>query len=757
MKKILPPHLQSWLHLHQVRSVLNSFLLLSLFLTSLSGFAQGASSTNVDAGEDVILECGEDCTDLTATYDYIGDTSTYSVSSIPFEPLESTNGTPIVIPNSAYNIDDKWSNRVPLPFDFCFFGQSYSDMTISTNAAISFDSQYTPGNTSAWGIGEREAIPNPNLFRTTIFGPYMDIHPASGEEYKMNWEVLGEAPNRTMVINFDDIKYFSCNNLKLTSQIVIYETTNVIEIYIQDRPAGCSWNDGLAMLGIQNQTGTQGYVAPGRNTGDWSATNEAWRFTPNGESTVEFAWLDADGNVLGTDTTITVCPTEEVTVYTAQTTYVNCNGDIIVETDDVTVTRSSSFSVDLGGDQEFCDVPSYRITADVVDGNANDATFLWNTGETTQSITVTDSGTYTVEVTLAGCTLTSSVTIDFYQTPNIDLGEDINTCFVGPVTLDASPANYPNPLDLTYEWSFDGTVIAGETSPTLDITEAGTYGVSVSIGTCNATAEVNVGLGYVDIDLGADIETCFSDPVILDASPSNHDANDGVYEWTLNGSVISGETNATLTVSEIGTYGVTVMIGNCSATDTIEVLPMDDLVVSIAEGDLEVCPKEPHTLTAMTSDEGATYQWYLNGNVIDGATESTLEFSIEPGTIGTQVYSVVITVGGCTGTDSIEARLYPVGNCTISQGISPNGDGFNDILDLTFLNDRTGIKKLQIYNRYGSQVYEQNNYTNQWNGQSNDGKDLPTGTYFYVIDLAGEDAVYGQQATGWIYLTREVK
>ncbi|HLW07875.1 MAG TPA: hypothetical protein VKY45_09945, partial [Marinilabiliaceae bacterium] len=69
MKKILPPHLQSWLHLHQVRSVLNSFLLLSLFLTSLSGFAQGASSTNVDAGEDVILECGEDCTDLTATYD----------------------------------------------------------------------------------------------------------------------------------------------------------------------------------------------------------------------------------------------------------------------------------------------------------------------------------------------------------------------------------------------------------------------------------------------------------------------------------------------------------------------------------------------------------------------------------------------------------------------------------------------------------------------------------------------------------------
>lgn len=757
MKKITPTLQSCYKHL-KGNFEITSFLLLIFLLSSSSLLAQGPGSPYVDAGQDVVLECGEECTDLTATFLETGLTTEYEVSSIDYNPpFPFTGGTGVSV-----DIDDRWSNIINIPFDFCFFEESYDKMLIGSNAVISFETNIngqTPNEYCAWGIGDREAIPNPDLFRTTIFGPYMDVDPSIGGSGTINWYVDGVAPNRSMVINFPNIPYYgsACTGKALTSQVVLYETTNVVEIYVENRPSGCSWNDGLAMLGIQNQTGTQGYVAPGRNTGDWSATNEAWRFTPSGETNIDFTWLDADGNVLGTDPTINVCPTEQSTTYTAKAVYQNCNGDVVIVTDDVTVTKNATFSIDLGEDQEFCDTDDYVITAEIIDGDPNDATFLWNTGETTQSITVTDSGTYTVEVTLAGCTLTSSVTIDFYQTPNIDLGEDINTCFVGPVTLDASPANYPNPLDLTYEWSFDGTVIAGETSPTLDITEAGTYGVSVSIGTCNATAEVNVGLGYVDIDLGADIETCFSDPVILDASPSNHDANDGVYEWTLNGSVISGETNATLTVSEIGTYGVTVMIGNCSATDTIEVLPMDDLVVSIAEGDLEVCPKEPHTLTAMTSDEGATYQWYLNGNVIDGATESTLEFSIEPGTIGTQVYSVVITVGGCTGTDSIEARLYPVGNCTISQGISPNGDGFNDILDLTFLNDRTGIKKLQIYNRYGSQVYEQNNYTNQWNGQSNDGNDLPTGTYFYVIDLAGEDAVYGQQATGWIYLTREVK
>ena len=128
---------------------------------------------------------------------------------------------------------------------------------------------------------------------------------------------------------------------------------------------------------------------------------------------------------------------------------------------------------------------------------------------------------------------------------------------------------------------------------------------------------------------------------------------------------------------------------------------------------------------------------------------------METGTFGTQTFEVVISVGGCSGTDSVDVTLYEVGNCIISEGLSPNGDGFNDTLDLTFLNDRTGISKLQIFNRLGTLVFEQNNYTNQWRGQTNDGEDLPTGTYFYVIDIAGNDAVYGSQATGWIYLNQE--
>ena len=149
----------------------------------------------------------------------------------------------------------------------------------------------------------------------------------------------------------------ACNNLLATQMVVFYEFSNVIEIYIQDKPSCPSWNSGNAVIGIQNNDGDIAYVPPGRNTSDspWTATNEAWRFTPDGAPTYVFEWLDASGTVIGTDPTIEVCPTE-VSVYTARVTYSNCNGDVVVLEDEVEVTPApGSFSVDLGGDQVFCD------------------------------------------------------------------------------------------------------------------------------------------------------------------------------------------------------------------------------------------------------------------------------------------------------------------------------------------------------------------------------------------------------------------
>ncbi len=900
----LPLYLQSCNHFLKSNFKSRTSLFIGMILFSFAVSAQGPGCPNVNAGPDVALDC-EPCTDLTASFLNTGETTSYEVSSITYDPpFPFTGGTPVSVDE-----DDVWSDAIQLPFDFCFFGETYSEMVIGSNAVVSFDlGNNAPGSYCEWLFSE--SIPNPNLFFTTIFGPYMDIDPDVGGSGIINWTVFGESPCRTMVVNFPNIPYYSCNNLRLTSQIVIYETTNVVEVYVENRYSGCSWNDGNAVLGIQNQNGSLGYTAPGRNTGDWAATNEAWRFTPNGASNIAFSWLDASGTVIGTDPTINVCPTDQATTYTARAVYTNCNGDVVTETDEVTVTREGSFTVALGGDQELCEAESYDITAEIIGGNPNDATFLWNTGETTQTITVTTSGTYTVEVTIGTCTIIASVIINFNEIPLIELGENLTTCFNEPVLLDASPSNY-NPADATYEWRLDGVVITGETNPTLNATQYGLYSVSVSVGGCLATDEVTIAPAELQVSLGEDISTCFETPETLTAEAINYDPTSATYEWSLDGLVLPGETNQTLTatqfglysvnvtvgscvttddvtispnelhvsvgddfsscfeipetltaeaidydptlatyqwrlngailanetsqtltitqtgtyavevtvnsctttdsvvvglgnisvsvnedfqtcfdsevvleaflgtpnseaiyqwsldgtilvgetnstliITEIGTYTVTATVGSCTATDSVTVNYRDDLEVTLGD-DFLTCANEPQTLTATTSETAATYQWFLNGTLLNGETNNTLNFIVETGTFATQTYTVVITVGGCSGTDSVNINLYDVGNCVISEGLSPNGDGFNDTLDLSFLNDRTGIAKLQIFNRLGTMVYEATNYTNQWRGQTSKGDELPTGTYFYVIDLAGNDAVYGNQATGWIYLNQK--
>ena len=636
-----------------------------ILLFCLNSFAQGPGCPNVNAGGNIELDCDQPCTDLSATFLQTGETTSYEVSPIDYNPpFPSTGGTPISV-----NTDDVWSDPIPLPFDFCFYGGTYSEILIGSNGVITFDLvNNEPNGFCDWSFSD--PIPSNNLFSTTIFGPYMDIDPSIDGSGIINYTIFGEVPCRTMVVNFPVIPYFSCEDLNMTTQIVIYETTNVVEIYLENRSDACSnWNSGNAVIGLQNQNGTEGVSAPNRNTGNWSAINEAWRFTPNGNSNVAFSWLNENNEVISTDPIINVCPTDEVTTYTAQAVYTNCNGDEIIENDEVIVTFNGGFIIDLGGNQEFCDEENYTITADLAIANPEDVSFLWSNNETTQSITVIESDIYTVEVTYGNCTLSESVSLSFGISPLINLGEDI--------------------------------------------------------------------------------ETCFENNIVLDATPSNMDPNDVTYLWN------TGATSSSIIVNEIGNYSVMASFGDCEVEDSITISGRTDLNIDVND-DFKSCIGEEWTITANTNEEGVTFQWYLNGELITGETNSTLVLVVSENSSDIENYSVVINKGDCTGTDDVNIELYNVSNCVITQGISPDATpGFNDYLDLEFLSDRTGgITNLQIFNRYGTIVFNKNNYINEWKGQDKNGNKLPTGTYYYVIEFASTDDVYGPQTSGWIYLNR---
>ena len=1033
----------------------NLFVIAVFFLGSMTSFAQGPGSLFVDAGPDVTIDCsnGSGCTDLTAnfleTFETISET--YTVEGIPYNPPFPFDG----LANSLNpNIDDAWSPVDNLPYDFCFFGNVETEFQVGSNGVIRFD--VDPGDTTnGWSFTEN--LPNntnPTLAEANVFTPGHDIDPSVSTTEEIAYEVLGTFPNRVLVVSYFEVPMFSgaCNNLLATQMVVFYEFSNVIEIYIQDKPSCPSWNSGNAVIGIQNNDGDIAYVPPGRNTSDspWTATNEAWRFTPDGAPTYVFEWLDASGTVIGTDPTIEVCPTE-VSVYTARVTYSNCNGDVVVLEDEVEVTPApGSFSVDLGGDQVFCDTPSYDITAALDGADPADATFLWNTSETTQTITVSATGTYSVDVTVAGCTVTESVEITFLTSPDCNIepvcesvdfeenfgtgtgrvcdlngasttyicndlsqiedgeytisntstglntgwhvgmedhtegdvdgrmlfvnadfnpGEfyrrtitlnpdgdyffsawittvydtDTNICGgtsipsnvifriedtsgnlieetntgdipngpdpnwqeylinfntgansdiqlvlinnsiggcgndlaidditlslqnsqpqivtpddmfscdqsggtgsatfdlesqiptildgqdpaqfnitfhlsqlnaeanIGAIDTPSAYENTENPetiyvrvekaseptcystvefdllvgetvdlqIDLsesfeicqgedfpelnatpqnpdvdltivTYEWvDGDGAIVS--TDAVFTPTSAGTYTVTVTFPPCNEeTLSTTITVTEPPVlDLGQDVVLCEGES--FEIIPEITGNTDGIsYLWS------TGETSETIVVDASGTYNLEITVGSCVVTDSINIEINENPIVTIGE-DFKTCPDETNVLTASSDQSDVTYQWYLNGEILTGETNSTLEFSIPSNTVGGQIYTVEVAAGSCVSSADITVQLYDVDNCTISEGLSPNGDGLNDCLDLEFLSDRTDGFSLEMFNRYGMSVYQNSDYINEFCGIDQDGNELPTGTYFYVLKFNTPDAIYGEVKTGWIYINK---
>ena len=293
------------------------------------------------------------CVDLEATYLDLGNTTSYIVEPIAYNPPFAFNG--LLNPVSV-NTDDVWSPIVPLPFKFCFYGNTYEQCLIGSNGVITFDLvNNSPGGTCGWSMYDTTAANLPvsghgALIENAIFGVFHDINPTSAGN--VGWELITLATGcRALVVSWSNVPMYSNDTANdYTGMMVLYENSNIIEVYVQKKRitthAGFGtepmWNDGNAVIGIQNAAGTIASVPPGRNVLDpnWTTTNEAWRFVPNGTSIASIAWYEgptASGPVLGTNDILNVCPTA-TTTYTAEITYTLCDGRTIKETDTTTVT-----------------------------------------------------------------------------------------------------------------------------------------------------------------------------------------------------------------------------------------------------------------------------------------------------------------------------------------------------------------------------------------------------------------------------------
>jgi len=299
-------------------------------------FADPTGCPSIECEADIVIPmCFDPCGPLQVECEVFetGATTSYDVCAIDYNPPYSFNAGI----GFSIGVDDVWTNLIPLPFNFCFFGNVYNQVVVGSNGLISFNPGYAAGF-CPWAFAA--TCPSAALPINSIFGIYHDIDPSICGDAR--YAILGSYPCRAFVVNYDNICHFfpSCNNLISTHQIVLYETTNVIEVHIQSKPTCYSWNSGNALVGVQNAAGTTGFVAPGRQTGPWTASNESWRFTPDGAPNFTVDWYEA-GVYLGSGLTVDVCPSEPSHTYEAVATYTNCNGSEVVVEDEVTVVCQS--------------------------------------------------------------------------------------------------------------------------------------------------------------------------------------------------------------------------------------------------------------------------------------------------------------------------------------------------------------------------------------------------------------------------------
>lgn len=269
------------------------------------------------------------------------------------------------------------------------------------------------------------------------------------------------------------------------------------------------------------------------------------------------------------------------------------------------INNSFSVTATAQGVTTFCQGGS--VTLDATTAGA--ASYLWSNGGTTATISVTTSGTYSCVVTKTnGCTAASNaivVTVNATPTaPVITANGPTTFCNGGSVTLTSSYSS-------GNEWS-DNT-----TGQSITVSSSGSYDVTYTDGNGCMSADtqvvvVNANPAAPTVTASGSTSFCTGDSITLTSSYATGNM------WSP-----GNQATQTITVSASGTYSVMhTDVNGCSATSsatTVSVSSAPAPTVSIT-GSTALCPGEMATLTSST---GSTYQWYLNGNPINGATSQT--------------------------------------------------------------------------------------------------------------------------------------
>jgi len=362
-----------------------------------------------------------------------------------------------------------------------------------------------------------------------------------------------------------------------------------------------------------------------------------------------YSWSPPTNLSTTTQPNTTVTTVTTTTVYTL--TITDANG--CVDRDTVSVAVLAAPPVSLGADTTLCGT-SFTLDA----GNPG-SSYLWSTGAGTQTLNVTQSGTYSVSVQFpSGCFNQDNIVVNLLTPPMYTIGPDTSTCG-NSVVVDAG-SGYTS-----YTWS------TGATSQTETVITNDTISVTVvDANGCVLTDTIGVTLSPApSVNIGPDTTQC-GGTIALDAG------NPGaLFFWS------NSTSSQVTTVNSSGTYYVNVLTqAGCSASDTVQVTINNQPDVNLGP-DTSIC------LTSVILDAGNPTCTFLWSNL---STSQTV-------TVGTGTFSVVaLDPSGCFDADTISVTTNVPPVVTVSQDTSICAGG------TASLNATGGVTYLWSNNATGS-------------------------------------------------------
>ena len=327
--------------------------------------------------------------------------------------------------------------------------------------------------------------------------------------------------------------------------------------------------------------------------------------------------------------------------------------------------------VTFGNDTTLCPSGQLILTAPTF------SSYLWSTGATSQSITISTSGQYWVKIGNSVCFSSDTINVTF-SLPQISLGIDTTLCQGKTLMLSAGVAS-------NYLWS------TGAITQTISVNSGGQYWVRASNANCFNTDTINVAFApQPNVTLGADTILCENQILPLSAGIASN------YLWS------SGATTQSINVTTSGQYWVRASNSTCVKTDSIVIsfklppsflFPVDTLICNNQVLKLNAGKAEKYLWS--TGDTTQIINVIKNGN-----------------------YSVTINFyNTCQKTFSTNVNFDEC-DCILlmPNAFTPNSDGLNDLFKPA---KKTGCQFLtfSIFNRYGENVFETSDLNQGWNGK----------------------------------------